>query len=180
VSSLPGNIVAAEQSTARRISAGTCCVNIFQHPKKLSMLELLWKNLLDSPSYKGRSHLLSSMVELSWKHSTGAGPRGHHGKYHVQSLGRVRLWHPLWFSSTRVITKHAAVQQTHVSKTCCCIKETCDSTLVCSTGLALSFRRSKAWAASRAIIQVMSTHAVANSTEVPALPMPWKAVQRAF
>lgn len=36
--------------------------------------------------YKGRSHLLSSMVELSWKHSTGAGPRGHHGKYHVQSM----------------------------------------------------------------------------------------------
>ena len=49
--------------------------------------------------------------------------------------------------------------------------------MVCSTSLApASFRSfSETWSAARAVIQVMATNAVANSTEVVASSLPWMA-----
>jgi len=54
--------------------------------------------------------------------------------------------------------------------------------MVCSTSLApASFRSfSETWAAARAVIQVMATNAVANSTEVVAASLPWMAALRFF
>ena len=49
--------------------------------------------------------------------------------------------------------------------------------MVCSTSLAAaSFRSfSETWASARAVIQVMATNAVANSTEVVTSSLPWMA-----